>query len=479
MEIKIGKKQFAWAYVNYFFRLGTFFFVAPVVWKYLPKAHVDVWFLFTTTTACIGLLDFGFTPSISRAITSAFSGAKKIKKEGVYQGEISNTPNYVLLQALFSACKKVYAIIAGLALVGLSTAGTLYLWNMCPKLENLTFQEIVPTWVLFVFSTVLAIYFRYLDVFIAGRGAIALANKIGMASGVLGIMLNFIVLYLGYGLVGTVSVSLFLSILVRIVVVRLFFDRELKENLRKAAATPNPPSVLPLIWYNSKKSGLNSIGVFLIFHATLFIAGHYFPGDFPKLAITLKVFNFLNGISSSYFNMTYPRYVSLLINNKLESLRWEFLRAVTFSVLLLLAGAAVVLWKGDALLQFVGHGKVALPGMAVLLLYTGVYFTEAIHGKCATLITVKNIIPFVPTTLATGVVNVSLSMVFIRFTDLGIASFPLATLFAQFAYNAWRWPLWVIRDFQFSFKDVKNAFKFSWISFSNLLLRFRAVFQKF
>ncbi|MDR0535810.1 MAG: hypothetical protein LBG65_05635 [Puniceicoccales bacterium] len=471
MEIKIGRKQYFWAYANYFFKLGSFFFVAPFVWKYLPKTHVDVWFLFTLITSSIGLLDFGFTPNASRAITCAFSGAREILREGISEQEAGKEPNYVLLHALFRACKKVYAIIAAAVFLLLSIFGTYYLYENGTKIEGFVFSEILPTWVLFIFSTVLAIYFRYLDVFIGGRGAIALANKVGIATGVMGIVFNFLVLYFGHGLLGTVCVSLGLSLLMRFVVVRVYFDAPLKSRLRAAAQSGEKPSVLPIIWHNAKKSGMNSIGVFLIYQATGFVGLHYFPNDFTKILITLRVFNFLNIFSSSYFNLTYPRYVSLLVSGKMESLRWEFLRAVFISIAILAVGTGAVIWKGDALLHLVGRDKVLLPGTAVVLLYAGVYFTEAIHGKCATLITAKNVIPFVPTTFLTGTANILLCLVFINFTEIGLLSFPLATLCAQLSYNSWRWPLWVIRDFQFSFRDVSNALSFSLLSARKQLSR--------
>jgi O-antigen/teichoic acid export membrane protein len=484
MEIKIGKREYLWGYAGYFYRYGMRFFTIPFVWNYLDKAQLDIWFVFLSISSFVGLLDFGFSPNVVRAVTYAYGGTKELKGEGIATEFVLGGTNYTLLAALLAACKKVYALIAGVALIGLLSAGTYYLWDISPKIitPQFPFEKILPIWFIFVLSTVTDIYFKYIGVFIGARGLVGITQKFGIVCSLFGIALTFLVLYLGYGLLGTVIVSFLMTIATRLFYGYVLFDKiepGFKKKLAEAQKSPEKPVVFRHLWHNSWRLGINSLGVFLIYQATVLLSGKLFAESYiTQVGITLQVFNMLNIVSSAWFNISSPRYANLCSQGKMESLRREFLQAIFIGLVLYVIGFIAVFFLGDRILYYLGKDKVFLPGAGILLLYGAVYLSEIIHGKCATFILVKNIVPLalIPATLLTGVGSFLLSIVFacpaqlgletlcatllgrpVVLTGLGIASFPLAMLCAGLAYNTWSWPLRVIREFQFSFRDLRNA----------------------
>jgi hypothetical protein len=186
----------------------------------------------------------------------------------------------------------------------------------------------------------------------------------------------------------------------------------------------------------------------------------------------------LNIVSSAWFNLSSPRYANLCSQGKMELLRREFIQALFIGLGLYVIGFVAVFFLGNPILHLIGKDKVLLPGAGILLLYGAVFLSEVIHGKCATFISVKNIVPvaLIPATLLTGLGSFFLSIVFacpaqlgldtlcstllgrpVIPTGLGIASFPLAMLCAGLLYNTWHWPFKVIQEFQFSFRDLRNA----------------------
>jgi hypothetical protein len=460
------------------------FFTLPFVLSYLDKAQLDIWYLFLSITICVGLLDFGFSPNVARAVTYAFSGAKELKGKGIASEFVTGGTNYVLLAALHGACRKVYALIAGVALIGLLTAGTYYLWDVSPKITTpqFPFERVLPIWLIFVFSTVADIYFKYIGVFIGARGLVGIMQKFNIVCSFVGIALTFLVLYLGYGLLGTVVVSFFMTIATRLFYGYVLFNKiepNFKEKLAEARKTHEKPVVFRHLWHNSWRLGINSLGVFLIYQATVPLSGLLFEKSYiTQVGITLQVFNMLNIVSSAWFNLSSPRYANLCSQGKMGLLRCEFLQALFIGVILYVVGFAVVFFGGNPILHLIGKDKVLLPGAGILLLYGAVFLSEVIHGKCATFILVKNIIPaaLIPATLFTGLGSFLLSIVFacpakfgletlcatllgrpVELPGLGIASFPFAMLCASVVYNTWRWPLRVIREFKFSFRDLGNA----------------------
>jgi len=474
MEIKIGKREYLWGYFGYFYKYGMRLLTTPFVWHYLDKTDLDIWYVFMSISMFVGLLDFGFSPNVSRAVTYAFSGAKRLQKEGVAGGVGSGDgTNYVLLAALISACKKVYACIAGAALLLLGTAGTWYLLKVLGKYE----AQLCPThvaaweegdrtfyflliWGFFVLSQVVDIYFKYIGVLVGGRGLVGVTQKFGVVSSVAGIGATFLVLYLGYGLLGTVAVGFGLSIVTRIFFGWLFFkkiDPQLLPRLRAAWKTPEKPDVLGKLWHNSWKLGVNSLGVFALYQLTVLLSGLLFKESYiTQVGITLQVFNVLILVSNAWFNMSSPRYASLFVLRKFDVLRREFLQAMLLSIALFFGGLAVILLFGNDILRLLGKDKILLPGTGVLLLYCAVFLTELIHGKCATFLLTKNVVPFVPATLASSAASILLIVLFTQVFGFGIAAFPLATFCANAVYNSWHWPLEVVRHYGFTLRDAGN-----------------------
>jgi Na+-driven multidrug efflux pump len=461
MEIKIKTSEYLWGYFGYFYKYGMRFLTLPFVWHYLDRSQLDIWFVFLSISAFVGLLDFGFSPNIVRAVTYAFSGAKELRREGVSEETTGEGANYVLLAALISACKKVYAAIAAVALLLLSTAGTWYLWEISEKIvtPDFPFEKILIVWFLFLFGTVIDIYFKYIGVLVGGRGLVGVTQKFNIASSLVSIGLTFIVLFLGYGLLGTVAVGLVMTLATRIFFGYLFFhkiDKDLTRNLAEARKSPEKPVVLRNIWSNTWKMGLNSLGIFGFYQLPVLLSGVCFEKSYiTEVGITLQIFNMLNMVSSAWFNMSSPRYASLAVLKKTDVLRREFLQAVFIGLALYIAGFLALFFFGYHILHFLGKDKVLLPSAGVLLLYGAVFLMEVIHGKCATFLTNRNIVPFLPATLLTSAASIGLTALFVTFTDWGVAAFPLATLCANLVYNSWYWPLRVARDFEFSWRDFK------------------------
>jgi hypothetical protein len=115
---------------------------------------------------------------------------------------------------------------------------------------------------------------------------------------------------------------------------------------------------------------------------------------------------------------------------------------------------------GGFILAFIGpllfsalKSNIALPATYIILLYVVVMMLEANHSYFSTIIVIGNSVPFVWISLMTGGLIILGSFISLYYTNLGILGLVLVQGGVQGAYNNWKWPKVVCKDFNISFFD--------------------------
>ena len=170
-RINITKKDIIWNYAGSILNLGMSLFILPVILTMLPSNDIGIWFVFSSISGLISLIDFGFSPSISRSVTCAWCGAVDIKKDGLATLSVNSDPNYSLLKSLAMACKKIYLLMSIIAGIILFTAGTYYINKLILRNENSN-EYYMLSWIIYAVSIVTNLFFSYWPSFLKGIGAI-------------------------------------------------------------------------------------------------------------------------------------------------------------------------------------------------------------------------------------------------------------------------------------------------------------------
>lgn len=85
----------------------------------------------------------------------------------------------------------------------------------------------------------------------------------------------------------------------------------------------------------------------------------------------------------------------------------------------------------------------------------GIYlFLEATHSNAASFIITSNSIPFVKSSIFSGIAIIVLSLLLINITNLRLWSFLISQCIVQLSYNNWKWPLEVNKDLNINFLDI-------------------------
>ena len=452
MSVKVSKSDVVWGYVSQFFNLASGMIVLPLVLHMLSTEEIALNYLMMTIATMVALMDFGFSPQFGRNVTYVFSGVQKLEKEGV---EITQkgSLNYHLLYSLIRVARKVYLYLGLIVLAVMLTLGTVYIYYATDGFS--TVDNALLVWILFSLSTALNIYFLYYSSLLTGRGLVKESKKALMASKVFYIVLSYILLLSGMGLLGLTLANLIAPFISRFLSYRYFFDEELKSNLSgQTTSKKEIKELFHVIAYNAKKLGINFIGAYAILKFSLFIAGLYLtPSDIASYGLMIQLVTIIGSISSTFFQVFNPQITSYHVTGNLKKEFHTFALSMSVFYLLFLLGTVLLVFFGQPLLKFIGSNAL-LPSRLILVLYCLIILLEYNHSHFATYITFANEIPFVKSSIITGVIVCLCDFLVLQYTSLGLLGVVLVQGVAQLAYNNWRWPLYVFR------KTKTNVFSF-------------------
>jgi len=452
MKITLTKRDIIWSYFAQIFQYGASFFIIPIVLRKLPSDELGVWYIFLAVYSFIALLDFGFQPTISRNITYIFSGAKKLLKEGIADKIPDENVDYLLLKTTIKICRKIYAIISLIAFVLLITVGTYYIYSLVSEKPNLNF--ILVSWLVFALSCIINFYYSYYNALLQGRGLIKEISKTIIFSKVFYILFSYLGLMAGWGLLAIASSNLLSNVINRVVANYYFYDKQLKSDLKIQDIYDNSSTLFKIIWHNSYKLGIVSLGGFLITRANIFICASYLTlQDVASYGLTQQFLNIINTLSLVYFNINIPKFNQYSLLKDKEALKQGFGFSLIIGFVLFFSGIIVLFLGGDALLQLIGSNTLFI-NKYYLLFYGIILFLEFNHSMSATLITTGNIIPFVKPSVISGIFILVFSFILIKFTSLGILSLLISQFVIQACYNNWKWPLVVVRNLNTSYPGL-------------------------
>ncbi|WP_156166785.1 O-unit flippase-like protein [Pedobacter sp. BMA] len=449
MDISISKKDVFWSYVAQALNYGSSVLLLPIILKTLPEHQIGIWYIFSSITSLVLLLDFGFLPNITRIVSYVYSGAQKLKKEGLDDITTSNEINYDLLKTIIHVIKKIYMLITGLLVFLLIFGGYWYLRNIISPEEH-------TLWIAFyIFCIAISMnfFYSYYDALLLGRGKVKNANQAISYAKLLNLILAATGLFLGYGLL-SISIALLLSnIVCRFLYHRAFYDFDTVTKLDRANVE-NPKDVFNSIWFNSKKLGLVSVGTFLIFQANMLIAGQFFSlSEVASYGLVVQLFSLLAIFSRLYFTSHLPRFNSLWMGNNVSKLKGEFIKSMKIGWALYALGSLVIIFAGRYILQIIGSNT-NLPNLSMILMFGFIYLMEITHGNSGIFLTTKNTVPYVLPTIVSGVAIFCANLILIFYFHLRLEAFGISTIFIQLSYNAWKWPLEVIKELKIKFKDL-------------------------
>lgn len=448
MGVRASKSDVIWSYIAQLFNLGTGIITLPLVLHLLSTEEIAMNYLMMTVAAMVVMVDFGFSPQFGRNFTYVFSGAQQLEKEGL-SSNVDSTVNYHLLRCLIDAAQLVYKYMSILVLVLMLTAGSYYISIITKCFTNIKYSLLI--WILFSISTFFNVYFSYFSAMLYGRGMVKESKKAMLASRILYILLAYILLLGGCGLIGLCIANFVSPFLYRWMSYRYFYDKDIKRALSAEISTTSEiRELFWIIWYNAKKLGIVSVGAYTALKFSLFIAGLYLSlTDVSAYGLLMQLANIIVMVSTTFNSALIPQLTAYRVNNDKAGLIKYFAWTLNIYYVLFIGMSACLVIAGPWLLQLI-EANAGLPSTAVVLLYLFVLFLENNHGLFAGFITCSNSVPYTKVAIISGSLICIGDILVLHFTDLGLLGLVLVQGIVQLAYNNWYWPYLVCRSLNLS-----------------------------
>lgn len=463
--IKTTRQDIAWNYLGSFLTLGMNVVILPVILLYLTADELGLWYVFGSIAALVQMVDFGFTPAITRNITYAWSGAQSLTTEGVDEPQGNNDePNFVLLSSLVTASRAIYAVIALAAGFLLLSIGTVYIVYVT-KNSNINHFS---SWMTYSIAVSVNLYLSCWSPMLKGIGKINKMNQAVIISRVFYIASAIIGLMLGGGLLW-LSFSFLFSGACLGLLSRFFFYKytKVKKYLLDDKKKHKSKEIFGIIWPNAKKQGIVSVSGWSINRASTLICSTFFGLELTaQYGLSQQLLQLVMGISALLFNAYIPEIASLKVRGEQVRINKLFSRAIVVQWLISAVGTILVIFWGPVALKIIGSESILLPKV-VLGVLGGILFLEWNHSTFSTLITLSNKIPFVRSSLISGILILLLGILVATTSSYGIIGLILSQGLVQLSFNNWYWPKYALDEngltissiFTFAWEDVKEMLR--------------------
>lgn len=451
MKIKIGNRDLIWSYMGYALNLCVNVLLIPFAVKYISASELGLWYTFLSIGSLVQLLDFGFSTTLVRNVTYAWSGVTTLKKEGFQKldtsaGEDGTHTDFRLLVLILKSSATICLIVALVALLVMVSAGSVYVSYI---VRDLNVELMLIAWFIYALAVFLNIYYNYWTTSLKGVGAIAQSQKAIVFSKLVQIVISIAGMVMGYGIFAMTVAYLLSGVTLRVFSKwYLYHYKEIGAYIKKYSPTlkrAEKTELLKLVWFNAKKTGIASVASFLITQSTTLICSAYLSLEVTSVyGLTLQIVNAIVSVAQMYFQTIVPMLTDLKVSNDKDKEIKLLSKAVTVYWLLYWCGVLGMSVIGMPLLRLLKPNTVIPLGM---FLFVGLYmFLERNHSLFCNYISLSNTIPYVQAGVYSGLITVVTLFVAASVFHADIYALMFIQFFIQLSYNNWKWPYVVLKS---------------------------------
>lgn len=431
-----------WGYCAQLLNIGSGLILLPLMLHFLGSNDLGLWYSFLAITSLVQLLEFGLQSTITRYISYIFAGAQNISA-GEVPTEHGKKINHSLLHDMIMACRRTYFVISCSAFIVLLTIGSYYIY-LTTKTQNNT-NEALLTWLLYSIGIAINFYFTYLNGIFQGAGQQSIVNKTISINKISFLLISSILIITKPSLNGIIIAS-FISIITSRLYIITKFNIFFKSK-KQSAPTNNEQTnhLIKLLWHSTWRLGVVQLGSFMILRVNQLIASSTLGlSTAASYGISLQILSVLCTFSSLPFTLNIPQITSMHVKKDKANTIKIYKNSLYFCWITFSAGAILLILLGGPILGII-KSKTHLLDTIWLTALSITLLLELNHTISATFLTTLNKVPFVNASLISGGAVVTLSILSINYTQLGIGGLILSQGIVQAFYNNWKWPLTVSR----------------------------------
>jgi O-antigen/teichoic acid export membrane protein len=426
-----------WLWAFYGLRVASGLITLPIVLRVLTASDLGMFYVFASITAILPIIDFGFTPTVTRFVSYATAGATELQAQGVPSTERHLPPNKALLWRLLFTYRKLYRLLALVAFVLLALWGT---WNVnINAAETSSLRLTWSAWGVTLLAAVVEIYAGWWNTFLRGMNEVLLSARLAVLGYVLQLILACAMLLLGFGLLSLPLASLVGSLLQRslsrVHCLRLLEPKPI--GLDKHGDL----SLLRIVWPNTWRLGIQHLSIYLGTKVPqLIFAAVFGTAVYSRYGLTVQIVGLCSAMASVWTLVRWPLVAQLQSRADSAALQRVVRPASRLQVLTYCVLAVGAVATTPWVLAHIGsHKEVVATKWFILLAVTA--FLDLRFAFWTTLLSTANRVPFLWPTVATNLVILATLVGLWATGELDLWALVIVPLIIGAAFNYWYWPL--------------------------------------
>lgn len=442
MQIKLKNRDIIWSYLGSFFQYCTSLLILPIVLSGVSTSELGLWYTFASVGTLVTYLDFGFSTTLIRNITYAWSGARKIQAEGYSTENVKKEVDIVFVKKILDACRMICLLVALIALVVLMTIGTYYIRYITRDFEGNLHDF---AWIIYAVAVFLNLYYNYCGNALRGIGEISAYQKIIVIARSVQILISFIGIKFGYGLIALSVAYLISGYTIRFLsnyclkrrVNEVAQGKAIKQESLKARINETI-EIFKSIWHNAKKTGI----VMLCSYATnqsltLICSGYLGVEETASYGLCLQVITAIVSVGGIMFSASQPQMINQMVTGQNEEYRKTFSMSIFIFWFVSVVGMIAFGVVSQPLLTVLqSETKIPIAMYAFMCVYM---LLEHNHGEFTAYFTMRNSIVYLYPYIISSILIAGGSFV-VAVLGGNIYSLMVVHFVVQIAYNNWKWP---------------------------------------
>lgn len=466
MSVKLNSKDYLWSYIGVLVSVGSSAVLLPFVLHYLSEDMYGLWGVFQSIAGITTLFDFGFSITFARNINYAWCGAAELKKTGVVYSE-SGEPNFPLMKRAMTACRYVFLLLSGVALICMALPGTLYIHYIC---RGISVREPLIAWAFYALAIFLNLYYGYFNAFLRGVGAIGAANRVTTVARLVQIILTVGLLACGFGIIGTGVAYLVYGVLLRQLSKHAYFRYQgIGDGLKAVAEKSTGAEIKDMflvVWHNASREGMVTLANYLANQACTLISPLFLTlAETGVYALAVQLANVLSNVAGAMYSANQPVLQSAYISADKDKTKRTMSLIVFSYCSLFLVGLLAVVAMGLPILRLIKPATT--PSVAVMLGVAAYQFMLKFRNCYTSYFSCTNRIPYAKAFLISSALGVALAAGLLAL-GWGVWGLIFAQIISQGCYNFWVWSLRAHREMELSFLQT---LRYGWEEMLNILPR--------
>ena len=408
---------------NLLAKSSSLILLLPLILTNFSSVDIVVWYVYSTIISLQMLIDFGFTPTITRIISYAYGGLsireiEKLTISDIKSETIEKRPNYSSIYICYLTSKYAYLLLVVISLCFSAVIGT---WLVSDSLSSSTTpNDAWLGWWLVLIVSAVTLYGNTYVSFLQGLNKVALVQRVQMFMSIMSIISATLTLLMGQSILVVVS-AFYAWNLVGVIANKMLTSKYINKSDNNKA---NFDFFRKIIWSNAWRSGVGvMLSLGLVQFSALIVTKIASPAVAATYMLSLQLVRAASSFSQAPFYAKLPKLAQLYAQSSIDTLVTIAKKGILFSLLTFILITIFIGTFGSYFLEMIG-ANATFPEKYFWFILSFAFLIERLGASYLQLYSLTGDIIW---HIANGVTGI-LVIIFILYNYMNIYAFPLSML---------------------------------------------------